>query len=292
MTGDGHSIAELLEAATTRLADASESPRLDAELLLARAIDMPRSYLYAHPEDEPDAGAVSRFRAGLGRRLQGEPMAYVTGVREFWSMELAVSPATLVPRPETETLVELALRELPRDAQRRILDLGTGSGAIALAVAKERPGCTVTATDVSEAALEVARLNARELGLANIEFLCGDWLGPLRSRHFDVIVSNPPYVRDDDEALAALTFEPVRALVAGPDGLSAIRLLSRECPRIAVPGGAFLFEHGADQEAAVAAILAADSWTDVQCFRDYAGLPRVTRATCSASGSVVDTIDR
>jgi release factor glutamine methyltransferase len=286
---DAVPIAELLDEAAARLADASESPRLDAELLLARAIDMPRSYLYAHSEDAPDPAAIGRFSAGLERRLRGEPMAYITGQREFWSMNLAVTPATLVPRPETEILVEGALAEIGRDAALRILDLGTGSGAIALALAKERPECHVTATDISPAALEIARLNAREQDLTNLEFVHGDWLEPLGDKCYDLIVSNPPYICEGDPALAALCHEPRSALVAGVDGLDAIRRLSHECRTALTPGGALLVEHGAGQAEEVAAILSGDGWSGIRCLNDYAGLPRVTRATCSRGRSMIDS---
>ena len=167
-------ISDILEDARRRLEAESDSARLDAELLLARAIDMPRSYLFAHPEEPLDELAVGRFREALDRRLAGEPMAYITGRREFWSLELMVTPATLVPRPETELLVDLALREIPRRAEWEILDLGTGSGAVAIAIAKERPLSRVTATDVSTEALDVARQNARQLEIPNVEFLAGD----------------------------------------------------------------------------------------------------------------------
>ena len=275
---DALQIRALLENATRRLAALSESPRLDAELLLARAIDMPRSYLFAHPEEPLDELAVGRFEAALGRRLAGEPMAYITGVREFWSLELLVTPATLVPRPETELLVELALREIPRRAEWQILDLGTGSGAIAIALAKERPLSRITATDVSAAALDVARQNARACEVPNIEFLEGDWTGPVGDRRFDVIVSNPPYVRSDDAALEALHHEPRNALDAGADGLDAIRVLARDCGPLLAPGGVLLIEHGAEQRDGVAAVLGEHGWTDVRCHSDYAGLPRITVA--------------
>jgi release factor glutamine methyltransferase len=271
-------IRALLEDATRRLEPLSDSPRLDAELLLARAIDMPRSYLFAHPEEPLDELAVGRFEAALGRRLAGEPLAYITGIREFWSLELLVTPATLVPRPETELLVELALREIPRRAEWKILDLGTGSGAIAIAIAKERPLSRVTATDVSAAALDVARQNARQLEVPNIEFLEGDWTGPVGNRHFNVIVSNPPYVRADDAALETLHREPRNALAAGADGLDAIRVLARDCGALLEPGGALLIEHGAEQRDGVAAVLGEHGWTEVRCHNDYAGLPRVTMA--------------
>ena len=219
---DARRIDTLLQEATRRLADVSDSARLDAEILLAGAIDVSRSYLFAHPEDSLDELAVERFEAALGRRIAGEPLAYIHGVREFWSLELMVTPATLVPRPETELLVDLALREIPCRADWHVLDLGTGSGAIALALARERPLCRITATDISADALAVAQQNARQLELPDIEFLEGDWTVPVRDRSFRVIVSNPPYVREDDDALAALSAEPTAALVAGSDATSGL----------------------------------------------------------------------
>jgi release factor glutamine methyltransferase len=264
--------------ATERLSSVSESPRLDAEILLCRTIDMPRSYLFAHPEDELDAITLERFEEVLQRREDGAPMAYIMGVREFWSHEFAVSPATLVPRPDTEILVNLALCEIPRDGEWRVLDLGTGSGAIAVSIACERPLSQVTAVDVSEEALLVAQENARALAQGNVECLLGDWTAPVRDRTFDLIVSNPPYVRADDDALAALRHEPQSALVAGEDGLDAIRVLARDCRDILVERGLLLIEHGADQREAVATLLETHGWVDIECHNDLAGLPRVTAA--------------
>jgi len=272
------SIEIALREATGQLRAVSESARLDAELLLCRAVDMPRAYLFAHPEEELDADALTRFDAALARRLAGEPMAYITGTKEFWSMELMVSPATLVPRPETEILVDLALREIPRKAEWRILDLGTGSGAIALAIAKERPLCDITATDVSAEALAVARQNARQHDLSNVEFREGSWTEPVRGRRFDLIASNPPYVAEGDELLEALRAEPGMALVAGKEGLDAIEILLRDCGEIMVPKGEILLEHGSTQAADVAELCLRYSWVDIQCHNDYAGLPRVTTA--------------
>jgi release factor glutamine methyltransferase len=264
--------------AVERLATASDSPRLDAEILLCRTIDMPRSYLFAHPEDELDDLTRSRFEELLTRRAAGEPMAYIMGVREFWSREFVVSPATLVPRPETELLVNLALSEIPREAEWEVLDLGTGSGAIAVTIACERPLCQVTAVDVSEDALAIARENARALAPGNVSLEAGSWTEPVRGRKFNVIVSNPPYVRADDEALAKLGHEPRAALVAGADGLDAIRILAAECGPLLVDGGLLLLEHGADQANEVAALLEASGWTEITCHNDLAGLPRVTAA--------------
>jgi release factor glutamine methyltransferase len=267
-----------IAAATERLRDASESPRLDAEILLSRTINMPRSYLFAHPEDELDELTLARFEDVLARRESGVPMAYIMGVKEFWSHEFAVSPATLVPRPETETLVNLALCEIPRDAEWQILDLGTGSGAIAISIACDRPLCRVTAVDSSAEALDVARENARALAPGNVSCELGNWTEPVRGRIFDLIVSNPPYVRRDDEHLAKLRHEPRGALVAGDDGLDAIRILAADCGEVLTDGGLLLIEHGADQSAAVADLLGEHGWTDVACHRDLAGLPRVTAA--------------
>ena len=275
---DPVTIRAILEDATRRLEALSDSARLDAELLLARAIDMPRSYLFAHPEEPLDELAVGRFEEALRRRLAGEPMAYIRGTREFWSLELMVTPATLVPRPETEVLVDLALREIPRRADWNVLDLGTGSGAIAIAIAKERPLASVTATDSSAAALEVARQNARQHEIPNVQFLAGDWTEPVRDKRFNVIVSNPPYVRSGDEALDALHREPRDALCAGEDGLDAIRVLARDCGPLLEPGGALLIEHGADQREAVEELLRKHGWKEITCHTDYAGLPRVTIA--------------
>lgn len=275
---DPVNIREVLEDATRRLEALSESARLDAELLLARAIDMPRSYLFAHPEEQLDELTVGRFREALDRRLAGEPMAYITGTREFWSLELLVTPATLVPRPETELLVDLALREIPRRAECDILDLGTGSGAIAIAIARERPLATIVATDISPGALEVARQNARQLDISNIEFLAGNWTEPVRGRAFDVVVSNPPYVCSGDAALDALHREPRSALCAGADGLDAIRILARDCGALLEPGGVLLLEHGAEQRESAAELLLEHGWSEVSCHTDYAGLPRVTIA--------------
>jgi release factor glutamine methyltransferase len=264
--------------ATQRLSHSSESPRLDAEILLCRTIDMPRSYLFAHPEDELDDLTAERFASVLERRLGGEPMAYIMGTREFWSHELLVSPATLVPRPETELLVELALREIPRKAEWQILDLGTGSGAIAVAIAGERRMCQVTAVDISADALAVARENVRILTLGNVELELGSWTEPVRDRRFNVIVSNPPYVRSNDEALRKLQHEPQSALAAGADGLDAIRVLAAECGAILADEGVLLIEHGAEQPVAVAELLEEHGWADICCHNDLAGLPRVTVA--------------
>ena len=272
------SIEKAVLGAAEKLRAISDAPRLEAELLLARAIDMPRSFLFAHLEDELDEDSLARLAASVERRVAGEPMAYITGIREFWSMELAVTPATLVPRPETELLVDVALRDIPRKADWRLLDLGTGSGAIALALGRERPLASITAVDISADALAVARENANRNAVGNIEFLLGDWTQPVAGRRFEVIVSNPPYVSEDDDALDTLAAEPRLALAAGRDGLDAIEVLARDCPSIIADGGLLVLEHGAAQKNAVAECLMAYGWRHIRCYDDYSGLPRVTSA--------------
>lgn len=271
-------IDEALKQATERLRAVSDSPRLDAEVLLTRALDVRSSYLIAHPEDSLDAAAVERYERAVARRADGVPLPYITGQKEFWSLPLMVGPETLVPRPETELLVELALRELSRYSGKHVLDLGTGSGAIALAIASERPLCSITATDLSGQALAIARQNARQLELANVTFALGNWAEAVAGRRFDLIVSNPPYVREGDPAMEALRHEPKMALVAGSDGLDAIRVLARDCRGLLDRDGVLLLEHGADQEEAVAQLLRENGWTGIECFRDPGGRPRVTRA--------------
>ena len=276
-------IRAVLAQTAARLDDVSESGRLDAEILLARAIDMPRSYLFAHPEDTIDEATVERLEKTVQLRLSGEPMAYITGIKEFWSLELMVSPATLVPRPETEILVDRALREIPLDADWRILDLGTGSGAIALSIASDRQLCDVTAVDISAEAIAIAQQNARQLNISNISFLEGDWTEPVADQRFNVICSNPPYISEGDEALEALTAEPMLALLSGSSGLDAIELLARDCVSIIADNGLLFLEHGATQKDQVAEILKSYGWTSIQCYDDYAGHPRVTCAHFSSS---------
>ena len=271
-------IDEAIARARDLLSAASESPRLDAELLLARALDVDRSYLFAHPDDEMDEAAAMRFAEIVDKRCNGMPMAYIAGEQEFWSMPLIVTPATLVPRADTESLVEQALSRIPRRAEYRVLDLGTGSGAVALALARERPGCRVIATDISGDALAVARENARRLLIPNVEFCEGDWLEPVREERFDIVVSNPPYIAADDPHLEKLGFEPASALEAGADGLDAIRRISADAARVLDADGWLLLEHGSMQAESVAAILEADGWRDIVNARDIAGQPRVTVA--------------
>lgn len=273
----GQSIAALLAHGTRVLRAAGcESPRLEAELLLADALDQPRSALYAWPAREVQQ--AGEFADRLERRRRGEPVAYITGKREFWSLDLAVTPHTLIPRPETELLVELALARLTATAS--VADLGTGSGAIALAIAKERPQARVVATDVSLQALAVARCNADRHGL-RVEFRFGAGcagLGDegLRSR-FRVIVSNPPYIAADSPYLqhGDVRFEPRLALLGGTDGLQVIRAIAEHAGDYLLPGGRLLLEHGFDQGEPVRALLREHGYGPVKGYKDAAGIDRV-----------------
>lgn len=250
----------------------------DAALLLAHALGKPRSWLFAHADDLLGEADAARFDALLARRVAGEPVAYLTGSRGFWTLDLAVTPATLVPRPETELLVELALARLPAVAPVRVADLGTGSGAIALALAKERPRAHVVATDASPEALEVARGNAVRNRIGNVAFRLGSWLAPLAGECFDLIASNPPYIADGDPHLSQgdLRFEPAMALSCGADGLDAIRIIVRDAPACLRPGGWLLLEHGWDQGEAVRALLAEAGFVDAATARDLEGRDRIT----------------
>jgi len=272
------SLKDFITDATRALAEASPTPRLDAELLLAHALGKDRSYLHAHAEDTPDAETGRRFRTLVDARRSGEPIAYLTSKREFWSLVLKVTPATLIPRHETELLVELALERIPEDAAWSVLDLGTGSGALALAVARARPRCRITATDESEAALEVAAENARALKLSNLEFVTGDWFAPLTGRRFNLILSNPPYVKEKDPHLnrGDLRFEPRSALAAGPEGLDDLRSIAEHAIPHLADRAWLLMEHGFDQGNAVRALLSSGGFTGVTSFRDLAGQERVT----------------
>lgn len=274
----GVTVNTLLHMASAKLADCSDSPRLDAEILLAHVLQTPRSHLFAHPEQRLDGELLRLFALLVVGRRKGRPVAYLTGRREFWSLNLKVNRNTLIPRPETELLVEQSLQCVPAGARWYLLELGTGSGAAALALAKERPHCVVTATDISKRALAVARDNAEELGIHNVEFLRGDWFAPVADRRFSLILSNPPYVPNEDPSLKAgdLRFEPHRALTGGPDGLAAIRKITLRAPAHLDNNGVLLLEHGDAQGERVRALLAAAGFENIQTFRDLQGRERVS----------------
>lgn len=273
-------VHELLLAAQSRLRSGSagiDRPRLDAEVLLAHALGRDRSHLLAHADTPVSSDVARRFTALIERRADGEPVAYLTGRREFWSLDFAVGSEVLVPRPETELVVERALALCPAGAA-DIADLGTGSGAIALACAHERPGWRLVATDLSAVALACAQGNARRLHIDNVQFLAGSWCEPLGARRFDLILSNPPYVAAGDPALRALRFEPCSALESGLHGLDALRTIISTAPPHLKPSGALVLEHGADQAGLVAEMLVAAGFAHVVCHADLAGRPRVTEA--------------
>jgi len=259
---------------------AGPEARLDAECLLAHVLEVPRASLLAHPERGIAPPALARFEALLARRRLGEPLAYLVGSKEFWSLELEVAPATLVPRPETEHLVEQALDALAPLVRPLVADLGTGSGAVAIAIARERPDARVVASDVSGAAIVIAARNAVRHRVANVRFCRASWLAAVRPGRLAVVVANPPYVEAADPALDAppLVFEPRLALAAGRDGLDAIRVIVAQAARALAPGGALLLEHGAGHGAAVRTLLAGAGFAEVASACDYAGHERIARA--------------
>jgi release factor glutamine methyltransferase len=258
----------------------SDSPQLDADIMLAHALRQPRSYLLANTAAVLSAGDAGQFASLVARRARGEPVAYILGFRDFWSLRLTVKPAVLIPRPETELVVERALALRDQSAA-RVADLGTGSGAIALACASERPLWQVLGTDASAAALEVAEGNRAALKLGNVQWRRGHWCQALPGAPFDLILSNPPYIARGDPALAdpALQCEPAASLVSGPAGLDDLQEIIRDAWAHLQPGGALVLEHGASQAAAVAQMLVETGYAHVRCHPDLAGLDRVTAAT-------------
>ena len=274
-TAEPASIRQLLDQASGLLA--TESARLDAEILLAYALGKARSHLHAWPEKAPSAEQQQDFRQLLQARVKGEPVAYLTGQREFWSLPLLVTPETLIPRPETETLVALALELIPADNSTQVADLGTGSGAIALAIARERPRCQLLATDISAAAIKTATTNAQQLGISNIEFRCGDWCEPLSDQHYDAIVSNPPYIRESDPHLQQgdVRFEPRSALAAGPQGMDELVKIAHCARQHLQADGWLVMEHGYDQSDQVTQLLTGCGYRNITDHPDDAGVSRV-----------------
>lgn len=254
-----------------------ERPRAEAEILLAHVLKSSRSFLWAWPEHLLSVEQWSRFQRVVQRRAEGWPVAYLTGEREFFGLPLQVSEDVLIPRPETELLVEAALARLPQGPC-VVADLGTGSGAIALAIASQRPEVRVMAVDASPRALALARANAERLGVSNVEFYGGDWCTGLPALRFDLLVSNPPYLRANDPHLGQgdLRFEPRMALVAGEDGLEAVRAILACAPAHLSPEGWLLLEHGYDQGKAVADLMHAAGWRQVLTLTDWLGHGRVT----------------
>jgi release factor glutamine methyltransferase len=272
-------LGETTREATQLLATTSDSARLDAELLIAHVLDIPRSRFITEPERELDQQQLDNIQAIITRRAAGEPVAYILGHKHFWDLELKVSPAVLIPRPDTELLVETALTLYPAEASINVLDLGTGSGAIALAIAKAHPHWHVCAIDESQAALAVAMENAEHYQLHNVTLLQSHWFENLvKDKRYDLILSNPPYIADTDPHLQQgdVRFEPQQALVAGEDGLDAIRFLVTESKLHLLPGGWLLLEHGYDQGEHVRQLFIEHGYREVQQRKDLGGHVRVT----------------
>lgn len=275
------SIRALLLAAIKQLQKSTQTPQLDAELLLAYLLQVTREYVISYPEQTLTVLQQQQFSQLIARRVAGEPVAYILGRKEFWLLDLQVTSATLIPRPETELLVELALQNLPKDVSINVADLGTGSGAIALALAKECSQWQLAATDKSKAALAIAKLNAAQLQIHNIAFYAGDWCTalPMKQR-FAAIISNPPYIDADDVHLQQpeLQFEPNTALVAAENGLSDIRNIIAQACHYLTKGGLLLLEHGYDQAMMVRELLARAGYSAIASYCDGAGIERVTGA--------------
>jgi release factor glutamine methyltransferase len=269
-------IAEAVKNAAKELTPHSESPRLDAELLLATILGLPRSALSARGDDPVATNHESAYAELIRSRARGVPIAYLTGSREFWSLPLKVSPDVLVPRPETEILVEHALNLLPRDEVCSVLDLGTGSGAIALSLAHERPRWVITGVDISPAALEVAAHNAQTLKLPHVQWRVGHWFNPVPGERFHLIVANPPYIAANDPALTALCAEPATALIAGPSGLEALRDIIAQAPGHLHARAWLALEHGITQGQDVAQLLQQHGFDSIRTYSDFSGRPRVT----------------
>jgi release factor glutamine methyltransferase len=252
--------------------------RIEAQVLLQHSLSVNRAWVLAHETDALEANQKAVFEALLKRRLTGEPIAHILGKREFYGLDFAVTPDTLIPRPDTETLVEAALEKISKNQPCQVLDLGTGTGAIAISIAKHRPLAQVTAVDQSPKALAVAQDNAHQLGVSNVQFVLSDWFTALTGQTFDVIVSNPPYIAEHDPHLSQgdLRFEPTRALAAGEYGLDCIQQIINQAKQHLKPQGWLMFEHGYDQAEKVAQLLRSAGFDAVASVADLSGILRVT----------------
>jgi release factor glutamine methyltransferase len=271
-------IQSALTEASRILTASSDSPELDAEILLCLILEKNRSYLRTWPKKQLHAQQRLQFKALLKQRQQGTPIAYIVGVREFWSRDFKVSPDVLIPRPDTELLIELSLPLIPKDKSCKLIDLGTGSGAIAVTLAAERPYTQIVATDINEAALKIAKQNADHYHCRNIRFVQSAWFSEIAETAFDLVISNPPYIAADDPHLQRgdLRFEPQSALVSDDNGLKDISLIAESACKHLKEGGHLLIEHGYNQQAQVQAIFESFDYANIQSHIDLGGNPRVT----------------
>ena len=267
-------IKGLVSRGKERLSEISETPQLDSYLLIGEVLAMPREWLIAHAEETVCSFDEVRIQELFARRYIGEPVAYIRGYQSFWLRDFCVTRDTLIPRPDTELLMEITLARFGQQPI-KVVDLGTGTGALAISLAAERPDWQILGTDISKSTLDVARKNAGSL--ANVNFLSGSWFTNIEGR-FDLIISNPPYIRNTDPHLQALKFEPAQALIAGEDGLDCIRKIIKNCHDHLIPGGHILFEHGYDQQESVIQLLITAGLIEVRGFSDLQGQPRAVIA--------------
>ena len=274
-------IQKHLNFATNQLNSVSDSARLDAEVLLAFVLKKNRSYLRAWHDKTLNTSTLALFESLISQRLEGVTIAYITRSREFWSRDFIVSPDVLIPRPDTELLIELCLEEIPKDSTFEILDLGTGSGVIAITLAVERPKAKIIAVDASAKALTIAQKNAKQHDCKNVQFILSDWFASVPAIQFDLIVSNPPYISDDDKHLSQgdVRFEPKSALISAENGLRDIKIIAQQAKKHLTTDGQIWFEHGYNQALAVQAILNELNYVNVQTYRDLAGQLRATKAS-------------
>ena len=271
-------IKNIMSDLSVKLSKVSSSPELDSEILLMKALRVSRAYLYTYNEKVISEPKKKLLEELLNRRMNKEPIAYILGKKEFWSRDFYINQHTLIPRPESEMLVELIIKANARKKISSILELGTGSGCISVSLAKELSHSQIVSTDICAKALEVANKNAQHYGVNNISFIKSDWFNKLDNQKFDCIVSNPPYIKEDDPYLSELTFEPSKALVSGDDGLEAIEIISSNAAEYLSPEGKIFIEHGKDQKKEIQKIFELNNWRDIICLRDFGGLPRITTA--------------
>jgi len=271
-------IKSAIEKAILTLSSTSPSPRIDAEVLMAHMLRKSRTYLYSHSDERLNSAQDHTYFQLIEQRYQGKPIAYLTGIKEFWSLPIKVNEHTLIPRPATEKLVEVTLELLKHKPSANILDLGTGSGAIALALAKERPDWNISAADISDSALEIARKNAKNLGFTGIRFYQSNWFNNIPKQRYHAILSNPPYIPENDPHLKQgdLRYEPKNALISGRDGLKDIKEICNLSDSYLLVGGFLLIEHGYHQKNEIKSIMKQSGFTEIQCWQDCEGIDRVT----------------